>query len=189
MLPSRQVARTVLDQPNDQNCQHMALPLQDLPTTPAKREHRPPRERISQKTRRRARELEQRLRFLQDEFNESEFSTLLDEAVKSAHQIAESSRKKDRDQVLFAIEQTQAHTIEEIMEDSRLSYWVVYSILQEFINLRIVELKLQRDPAKVNLKPVYLYFLTHTPAGTSLQLDQHPVKPRRAAGSSFDEDE
>jgi hypothetical protein len=141
-------------------------PIPEMPSPPPP----PPRKkraRVPDKKRKRAHDLEQRLRFLQDEFAESELYEILQAAITAAHRLAQSTRNADRDLVLFAIERQICHTMEEICEETGLSRWVVQDILNQFIGLQLVEVRKQFDPKDDGGQPLLLYMLRHTPAGNA----------------------
>jgi hypothetical protein len=133
---------------------------------------KPKRARVSLKKRKRAQDLEQRLRFLQDEFSEPELREILETAITATHRLATSTRSTDRDQVLFAIERQACHTKEEIMEETGISEWGVRVILKELETLELVDVRPQHDPCSDGSAPVLLYMMRHVPAGNAFFLSR-----------------
>jgi hypothetical protein len=130
--------------------------------TSALKEKRP---RVSAKLRKRAKALEQELLFLQDKYAEvPELNEILQAAINAARGLADSSRQKDRDAVMLALEGFAALSLDEICDDTGLSRWVVGVILDEFITLVLVEVNPQYDPAPSQGSSPLLYSLIHSPA-------------------------
>jgi hypothetical protein len=122
----------------------------------------PTRESISSKRRKRALDLEQSLRFLQDQYNEPSFFEVLQDAIAAIHAQAERSRSSDRDRVLGVIEQWESLTRDEITEETDLSAWVVRNILKELIELNLIGSRTQSRTVRIDGgRPLRLYFLTH----------------------------
>lgn len=122
------------------------------------------RARLSDSKRKRASELEQRLRFLKEEFAEAEFADILTVAIDSAHRLAQSSRKSDRDLILHKLQTGEGTplTLEEIMDDLELSRWVAESNLKDLKQRGIVQIQSQDDPKKSGGRPRLIYSLTHS---------------------------
>ncbi len=120
------------------------------------------RARLSDRKRRRAAELEQRLLFLKQEFTEIEFNEILNVAVTAAHRLAQSSRKSDRDLFVAALEKWTVLEIEELTEETGLSRWVAENIGKALEKDGLVLIRPKADPNKSGGRPRLEYSLTHS---------------------------
>lgn len=153
-------------------------PRQNLPRSPQK----PRRKLVSDKKRKRAALLEQRLIWIQDkysglesdlrdlatEFPEADFAEIirvaaraLPAAVEEAHKIAARDRKNDRNAVLKVLESWECVTLEEIVEDTGLSRWTVWNILQDLHRLKLILITQQSAHSAEGKNPSLLYGLKH----------------------------
>jgi len=121
----------------------------------------PKRARISEKKRKRARELEQKLIFLTDQYTETELVQLLQRAVADAHRLGQCSRHSDRDLVMQTLEHWGAAEIGDCEEETNLSRWVLDQILIEFEDKKLIGKRPVRDPAGEGGRPRFVYFLIH----------------------------
>jgi len=128
--------------------------------------NKPKRERVSEKKRERARDLEQELLFLQAHYRfaeEEDLCDLLQEAIVKAHRLGQATRQSDRDSVLHELELWEACETEEIMEATGLSRWVVDQILNEYEAKGLVTKAPSRDPVDgVGGRPRDVWSLIHT---------------------------
>jgi len=120
------------------------------------------RARLSDRKRKHAAELEQRLIFLQAEFTEPELAAILTVAINSTHRLAQSSRKADRDLLLAVLERWEAMEIDEIEEETGLSRWVAETNLKEMEKKGLIFIRPKPDPKKSGGRPRLVYGLIHT---------------------------
>ena len=124
------------------------------------------RARISEKKRKKARELEQELLFLQARARfeeEPELIELLQTAITAAHRLGECSRQSDRDLVLSVLERYDAAEIEDFKDETGLSRWVLDEILGEFEQRGLISKQPVPDPVDaVGGRPRHVYTLTHS---------------------------
>jgi hypothetical protein len=164
-----------------------ALPKTIINNVPAKRGRRvPASSRPAARTTRRKRSLalKQELMFLADKFPQSEYADMFTAALNFVSQLAGTTREGDRDRVLHAIEQLEAHTVSEIMEDTHLPDWLVRVILQEMVDVGLLNARRQHDPAaSAGSSTTFLYFLSHTPAGSDF------IMPGKSTHISDDDSE
>jgi DprA/Smf-like nucleotide binding protein involved in DNA uptake len=146
----------------------MDLPS-SVPQNPADPGHPPAirrkRARVSEKKRKRARELEQELLFLQAgcRFSgEAELVELLQRAINEAHRIGEATRQSDRDNVLKALENWEAIETDDLIDETGLSRWVLDQILHEFELKKLIKQLPVRDPAGEGGRPRAVWSLIHS---------------------------
>jgi hypothetical protein len=128
------------------------------------RRPKPPttRQRVPQTRRQKAKELEGALAALQEQFPDDELSDIIQTAILSARNIAESSNAKDRDLVFRTLEHWDRLTMAELLEETGLSRWVLHSYLNEFAGTGLIRIDEERIGKRERGKPRLIYSIVHT---------------------------
>lgn len=117
------------------------------------------RARVSERKRRKAKELAHKLVILRDGTPEPELAKILARAAEEATLLSESTRKGDRDAVYKVLSTYSGAEVEDIMDETRLSRWVVDEILKEFETNKIAKKTELPDPADAGGRPRHLWTL------------------------------
>ncbi len=136
-------------------------PSSTIPDSRAPLRPKKPRARISERKRKKARELAQKLLIIRESVaKEPELRAILDHAAEAATRLGESTRQADRKLVYQVLTNFESVETQEIIDDTGLSRWVVDLILQQFEGRGFVKKISLPDPAEAGGRPRDLWTLT-----------------------------
>lgn len=128
-------------------------PCSSAPHTPDLRRKKP-RARISERKRRKAKELAQKLLIIRESVaKEPELAAIVGKAAEQATRLGESTRQADRKLVYELFKTFESLETQEIIDDTGLSRWIVDQILQQFEGRGFIKRISLEDPAEAGGRP------------------------------------
>lgn len=153
----------------------LSLRASQTPSAETGRRPRAPSRRRSGPQKEQAAALERELIRLRKKFTSPVFEEILLEATARVHRIAHRDDNKIRDEVFHAIDVQGCRNLEEIMEETSLTRWVLEYILRDLVMCDLVEMR--EEPACRRIgdgKPRMEFHPRHTPPGSNFQTYSPP---------------
>lgn len=135
----------------------------ESPTITQRRRPKPSQRNSSVPAHRRkaAGELETELALLQEKYEDDELSEILQTAIMAARALVERTTTKDRETVFKALERWDSLTMEDLLEETQLSRWIIQSYLNEFAEKGVVIITTQPVSHGMRGKPRLIYSMSH----------------------------